>query len=164
MVLLPESKISAHIILIIDNIKTIWYARISPFPYAPIYATFSFLCMFGRRDVPFAAWSVPIGIQAGAEQQNGQRTQDTGKKLSQNRESLFVKFFFLWLKMSLQSSTTVLDDVHLCQIWMQNELEMLRTCKYCGNSGTRMYPRGATAHGCSFAPVAIIRQKSRPSP
>ena len=39
--------------------------------------------------------------------------QDTGKKLSQNRESLFVKFFFWGLKMSLQSSTTVLDDVHL---------------------------------------------------
>ena len=42
--------------------------------------------------------------------------QDAGEKLSQNRESLCVKFFFLGLKMSLQSSTTVLDDVHLCQI------------------------------------------------
>ncbi|MDY3873178.1 MAG: hypothetical protein SOZ30_08435 [Roseburia lenta] len=43
-------------------------------------------------------------------------TQDAGKKLSQNRESLCVKLFFLGLKMSLQSSTTVLDDVHRCQI------------------------------------------------
>ena len=31
---------------------------------------------------------------------------------------------------------------------------MLWTCAQVGNSGTGMYPRGATAHGCSFAPVA----------
>ena len=163
MVLLPESKIPARIILIIDNIKTIWYARVSPFPYAPIYATFSFLCMFGRRDVPFATRSVPVA-HGQAQSSKTDSVQDVGKKLSQNRESLCVKLFFLGLKMSLQSSTTVLDDVHLWQIWMQNELEMLRTCKYCGNSGTRMYPRGATAHGCSFVPVATNRLKRRPSP
>ena len=37
---------------------------------------------------------------------------------------------------------------------MQNALEMLWTCAQVGNSGTGMYPRGATAHRCSFAPVA----------
>ena len=116
MVLLPESKISAHIILIIDNIKTIWYARISPFPYAPIYATFSFLCMFGRRDVPFAAWSVPIGIQADAEQQNGQRTQDTGNKLwSRLGESLCEVLSFH--KMSLAQLRLTSGCVHLWQIF-----------------------------------------------
>ena len=33
---------------------------------------------------------------------------------------------------------------------------MLRTCDKSGDEGTRMYPRGATAHGCSFAPVTTL--------
>ena len=37
---------------------------------------------------------------------------------------------------------------------MHSVLEMLRTCYHLGGEGTGMYPRGATAHGCSFAPVA----------
>ena len=33
---------------------------------------------------------------------------------------------------------------------------MLRTCDKSGDEGTRMYPRGATAHGRSFAPVTTL--------
>ena len=75
----------------------------------PIFPSMSIgFLYFLKRDVPFACRQ--------AQSSRTDSTQDTGKKLSQNRESLCVKFFFLGLKMSLQSSTTVLDDVHLCQI------------------------------------------------
>lgn len=75
----------------------------------PIFPSMSIgFLYFLKRDVPFACRQ--------AQSSRTDSTQDTGKKLSQNRESLCVKFFFLGLKMSLQSSTNVLDDVHLCQI------------------------------------------------
>ena len=68
-----------------------------------------------RRDVPFATRSVPYGTWAGAEQQDGQRAEYREETVAEQGVS-FCEIFLLGLKMSLQSSTTVLDDVHLCQI------------------------------------------------
>ncbi len=79
----------------------------------PIFPSMSIgFYVFFKKTLLLPQWVSPLAYRQ-AQSSRTDSTQDTGKKLSQNRASLCVKFFFLGLKMSLQSSTTVLDDVHL---------------------------------------------------
>ena len=74
-------------------------------------------------------------------------------------QGVLVKRFLLrFLRTVVAKLDSYSDDVRPGQIGMQNALELLRTCYFPGNEGTRMSPRSATAHGCSFALVAAQKR------